>query len=120
MSKEKKLLDITNNIYVIRDMKVMLDRDLAELYGVEVRAINQAVKRNQGRFPDDFMFKVNKTEFIELRSQNVIVDKQNSVRRKDQLIGVPQSFLHSTSLCCVSNLLKTRTFLAQKDVKENR
>lgn len=46
---------IINKIYLIRGQKVMLDRDLAELYGVETRVLNQAVKRNIRRFPDDFM-----------------------------------------------------------------
>ena len=45
-------------IYLIRGHKVMLDRDLAGLYGVETRALNQAVKRNTARFPDDFMFEL--------------------------------------------------------------
>ena len=49
----------------------MLDRDLAELYGVETRVLNQAVKRNIGRFPDDFMFEVSKVEFDNLLSQIV-------------------------------------------------
>ena len=51
---------ITDKIYVIRNQKVMLDKDLATLYGVETRVLNQAVKRNIGRFPDDFMFEVQK------------------------------------------------------------
>lgn len=46
---------IVNRIFLIRGEKVMLDRDLAELYAVETGALNRAVKRNQGRFPDDFM-----------------------------------------------------------------
>jgi len=50
----------------------MLDRDLAELYGVETRVLKQAVKRNINRFPDDFMFELTKTEFENLRSQIVI------------------------------------------------
>ena len=49
---------ITDKIYIIRNQKVMLDRDLAALYGVETRVLNQAVKRNIGRFPDDFMFEI--------------------------------------------------------------
>jgi len=49
----------------------MLDSDLAELYGVETKVFNQAVKRNVGRFPDDFMFELNEEEFKNLRSQNV-------------------------------------------------
>ena len=54
---------ITSRIYVIRGIKVMIDRDLAELYGVETKALKQAVKRNIDRFPADFMFEMNKLEF---------------------------------------------------------
>lgn len=56
---DNKLTDITNRIYIMREQKVMLDRDLAELYGVELKALNQAVKRNRSRFPSDFMFLLN-------------------------------------------------------------
>ncbi len=72
MDKNKKLLEITNRIYIIRNQKVMLDSDLAELYGVEVRVINQAVKRNQARFPDDFCFKINSNDLRLHGSQTVI------------------------------------------------
>lgn len=63
---------ILEKIYVIRGQKVMLDRDLAEMYGVEVRVLNQAVKRNVTRFPDDFMFQLTQVEFKSLISQIVI------------------------------------------------
>jgi hypothetical protein len=63
---------IINKIYIIREKKVMIDRDLAELYGVDTRVLNQAVKRNLRRFPDDFMFQLTDEEFINLRSQIVI------------------------------------------------
>ena len=63
---------IFEKIYVIRGQKVMLDRDLAEMYGVEVRVLNQAVKRNATRSPDDFMFQINRNEFQNLKSQFVI------------------------------------------------
>jgi hypothetical protein len=62
---------IMNKIYVIREHKVMLDSDLAELYGVETRVLNQAVNRNLDRFPSDFMFQLNKEEWEILISQNV-------------------------------------------------
>jgi cell shape-determining protein MreC len=62
---------IINKIYIIRDKKVMIDRDLAELYGVDTRVLNQAVKRNLKRFPDDFMFQLTDEEFRNLRSQIV-------------------------------------------------
>jgi hypothetical protein len=61
---------IQDKIYNIRDMQVMLDRDLAELYGVETKRINEAVKRNQDRFPNDLMFEISDMEFEILRSQN--------------------------------------------------
>jgi len=63
---------IEGKIHVIRGHKVMLDKDLAELYEVETRVVIQAVKRNIGRFPSDFMFQLNKDEFGLLRSQSVI------------------------------------------------
>jgi hypothetical protein len=62
---------IVNKIYVFRGVKVMLDRDLAELYGVETRVLNQAIKRNLIRFPLDFMFQLDKDEFESLISQFV-------------------------------------------------
>ena len=62
---------IANMIYLIRGYSVMLDRDLADLYGVETRVLKQAVKRNIMRFPSDFMFELNKEEFKILRSQFV-------------------------------------------------
>lgn len=63
---------IIEKIFIIRGHKVMLDRDLAEMYGVEVRVLNQAVKRNSLRFPEDFMFQLDREEFQNLKSQFVI------------------------------------------------
>jgi len=60
---------IQNKIYEIRGQRVMLDRDLAEMYGVETKRINEAVKRNLKRFPDDFGFRINHQEFTNLKSQ---------------------------------------------------
>lgn len=61
--------DIVSKIYVIRNEKVMLDRDLAELYGVETKYLKRQVKRNIDRFPKDFMFELTQVEFGDLRSQ---------------------------------------------------
>src|SRR6266851_5951246 len=66
---------IERRIYLIRGQKVMLDRDLADLYGVETRALVQAVKRNAARFPDDFMFQLSRAEAFTLRSQIVILEQ---------------------------------------------
>lgn len=64
-----ELAIIQNRIYDIRGQKVMIDRDLAELYQVETRRLNEAVKRNIKRFPSDFMFQLTKEEFESLMSQ---------------------------------------------------
>lgn len=62
---------VLTKIYFIRNQKVMLDRDLAELYGVPTKVLKQAVRRNSKRFPEDFMFELTKTEYDSLRSQIV-------------------------------------------------
>ena len=64
-------IDIQSMIKTVRGQQVILDRDLATLYGVENRVLNQAVKRNSERFPEDFMFQLNKAEDDDLKSQNV-------------------------------------------------
>ena len=67
MSNELAKIDtLKKRIYTIRNKRVMLDRDLAELYGVETKRLNEAVKRNIKRFSDDFMFKLNEDELKEL------------------------------------------------------
>jgi hypothetical protein len=62
---------VVNRIYEIRGQNVILDSDLAELYGVETKVLNQAIKRNLERFPEDFMFQLNQIEWESLRSQFV-------------------------------------------------
>lgn len=69
--------NIQNKIYIIRNQKIMIDRDLAEIYGVETRVLNQAVKRNIERFPEDFMFRLNDYEFANWKSQFVISNSTN-------------------------------------------
>jgi len=66
---------IQNRIYEIRGERVMLDFDLAALYQVETRALNQAVKRNISRFPKDFMFRLTPSEWEDMRSQSVIASQ---------------------------------------------
>ena len=67
---------IERKIYLIRGQRVMLSMNLAEMYGVETRALNQAVKRNVYRFPEDFMFQIDESEAEQLVSQNVIPHKK--------------------------------------------
>ena len=69
---------IKERIYVIRGRKVMIDKDLAELYGVPTKRLNEAVKRNMRRFPPDFMFVLNKYEAEISRSQIATLKKQGS------------------------------------------
>ena len=68
--------NIKTKIFTIRGVQVMLDRDLAKLYGVETRALNQAVKRNKERFPNDFVFQLTKAELKDWVSQIVISNKE--------------------------------------------
>jgi len=120
---------ITSKIYLIRGMKVMLDRDLAELYGVETRTLVQAIKRNIDRFPSDFMFQVSKEEFASLRSQFVI-SKGKGGRRyppyafTEQGVAMLSSVLNSKCAIRV-NIQIMRAFtqlrqmlLTHKDLKE--
>lgn len=78
---ENDVVIIQNKIVVLRNQQVMIDRDIAELYGVEIRTLNQAVKRNIERFPERFMFQLTKDEQQEiderLRSQIVIIENQS-------------------------------------------
>jgi hypothetical protein len=72
-----KVTIIKKKIFYVRGVKVMLDYDLASLYEVETKALNQAVKRNIGRFPKDFMFRLTTTEWNFLRSQNVTLENSD-------------------------------------------
>ena len=67
--KDSNIEVIKDRILEIRGQRVMLDRDLAELYGVETKRLNEAVKRNINRFPEDFMFVLTEEEWLRLRSQ---------------------------------------------------
>jgi hypothetical protein len=94
---------IESRIFVLRGHRVMLDRDLAELYGVETRALNQAVKRNADRFPDDFMFKLTLEEakaVLALRSQFV------TLKRGDHLKYAPYVFTEHGAVM-LANVLKS-------------
>ena len=72
--------NIKDKIYTIRDLQVMLDKDLSELYGVETKVFNQAVKRNIARFPEHFRFQLTKEEADNLRFQNGTSNSNNSLR----------------------------------------
>lgn len=74
MENEISNLQIEKKIFVIRGVQVMVDRDIAELYGVETRRLNEQVKRNIERFPEEFMFQMNDEEFENWKSQIVALN----------------------------------------------
>jgi hypothetical protein len=78
--------EIARQIYLIRGRHVMLDRDLAKLYGVETRVLNQSVRRHIRRFPDDFMFQLTPEEFADWKSQFVISNSDVMGWRKAPLV----------------------------------
>lgn len=79
MENEISTLQIEKKIFVIRGVQVMIDRDIAELYGVETKVLNQAVKRNITRFPKEFMFQLTRDEIDNLKSQIVTSRETDSV-----------------------------------------
>ncbi len=97
---------IRNAIFLIRDQKVMLDRDLATLYGVETKVLKQAVKRNNKRFPDDFMFVLDQQEFGKWRSQYV-----TSISDRMGLRYAPMAFTEQ-GVAMLSGLLKSDRAIA--------
>ena len=82
---------LKHHIYEVRGLRVMLDRDLAELYGVETKVLNQAVKRNIERFPEDFMFKLNKGEWVSLRSQIVTLKESTTGADTEEIDDIETS-----------------------------
>jgi len=92
---------ISNQIYLIRNQKVMLDRDLAKLYDVETKVLKQAVKRNIDRFPEDFMFELKKQEDDSLRSQFV------TLKRGEHSKYLPMAFTEQ-GVAMLSSVLKSQ------------
>ncbi|MEA2081866.1 MAG: ORF6N domain-containing protein [Elusimicrobiota bacterium] len=116
---------IAKKIYLIRGEKVMLDRDLAELYGVETRVLNQAVRRNIKRFPEDFMLSLSRSEIMNL-SQIVISSKikhaPNVFAFTEQGVAMLSGVLNSgkaisVNIAIMRAFVKVREYLAtHKDV----
>lgn len=125
--KKKEIVpleDILSKIYHIRNQKILLDSDLAILYGVETKVLVQAVKRNIDRFPEDFMFQLTKQEFQSLRSQ--FVTSNRGGRRyspyafTEQGIAMLSSVLNSeravkTNITIMRAFVRMRIFLQSTD-----
>jgi|GEM_PF-3463981 len=99
---------IMSKIYLIRGVKVMLDRDLAKLYEVETRILNQAVRRNEKRFPEDFMFQMSKVEMDDWKSQIVISNSERMGLRKPPLVFTEQGVAMLSSVLNTSASLSIR------------
>lgn len=125
---------IKHRIYEVRGMRVMLDRDLAELYGVETRVLNQAVKRNADRFPADFMFQLTTEERDSMSSQIVMTSGQErgmssqfvmTYPNKRPKVALPYAFTEHGALMLASvlkspsaiqmSVMVTRAFIAMRE-----
>jgi len=111
---------IEKSIFIVRGHKVLVDADLAELYGVETRSLVQAVKRNIERFPSDFMFQLTQKEFDVLRSQ-IVISKGKGGRRyrpyvfTEQGVAMLSSVLHSKRAIQV-NIAIMRIFVRLREM----
>jgi phage regulator Rha-like protein len=111
---------IEKKIFLIRNQKVMLSTHLAELYEVEVKVLNQAVKRNIDRFPKDFMFQLSKREFENLKSQ-IVTSSWGGIRRSppyaftEQGVAMLSSVLHSQKAIKV-NIQIMRAFVKLREI----
>jgi hypothetical protein len=95
--------EIDRSIHVIRGQRVMLDSDLARLYGVSTRQLNQQVSRNKGRFPADFAYQLTSQEFNDLKSQSVTSSLSHGGRRKRPWVFTEQG------VAMLSSVLKSAT-----------
>jgi hypothetical protein len=123
MSKALMITDetVVNKIYLIRGKKVMIDRDLAEMYGVETRRLNEQVKRNEKRFPGDFMFQLTQQELHDWKSQNATSNKERMGLRKlpnvftEQGVAMLSSVLNSETAIEV-NIKIIRVFTRMREM----
>ena len=113
---------IIDRVHIIRGMKVMLDKDLAEMYSVETFRLNEAVKRNISRFPSDFMFQLTTDEFKSLISQNAIskIAGRGGTRKlpnvfTEQGVAMLSSVLNSETAIQV-NIQIIRVFIKMKQL----
>lgn len=114
---------IISQIYLIRDRKVMIDRDLAELYEVETRVLNQAVRRNIKRFPEDFMFQMTQEEMQDWKSQIVISNSEKMGLRRPPLVFTEQgvamlSSVLNSDIAIMVNIQIIRVFTKMREILE--
>lgn len=112
---------IQSKIYEIRGQRVMLDRDLAELYQVETRVLNQAVKRNAERFPPDFMFQLTAEEWTAMSSQFVMTSRNKRPKSALPLAFTEHGVVMLSSvlrsdIAVQTSILITRAFVAMRQI----
>lgn len=126
MSNSVDLSKIEKMIYFVRGQKVMLDRDLAELYGVETKRLNEQVKRNLERFPDDFMFRLTQAEFNILQDHESAyggqrylpyVFTENGVAMLSSVLNSRQAIQVNISIMRIFTKLRSFLFL-EKDLRK--
>lgn len=123
MSKQIiRIEQIARSIHFVRGQKVMLDSDLASLYGVETKVLNQTVKRNRDRFPDDFMFQISMEEARSLRSQIVTLKRGEHLKYRpnvftEQGVAMLSSVLRSKRAVQV-NIAIMRAFVKLRETLE--
>ena len=133
MSNELKLTRqyIENRIYLIRNEQVMLDRDLAEMYQVETKVLNQAVKRNIERFPNSFRFQLTEDEYENLKSQIVTSSNKHGRRRympyafTEQGVAMLSAVLRSdiaiqVSISIMNTFVQIRKLIGQETIQQMR
>lgn len=126
-----QLDQIQNMIYVIRGQKVMIDSDLAQLYGVETKALNRKVRRNLVRFPEDFMFQLTKEEFENLKCQigtsssgwggnrkQPLVFTENGVAMLSSVLRSDQAALVNISIMRIFTKLRSFLMLEKENSKK--
>ncbi len=127
MEKTVLIKNIENKIHIIRGVQVMLDSDLAEFYQVEVKRLNQQVKRNSERFPKEFMFQLTQEEYDSLRSQIATLEKGKGKYRKylpyaftEQGVSMLSAALHSKTAIKISIQIINAFVEMRKFISENK
>jgi hypothetical protein len=118
--KRNKLIaekQILSTIMIVRGEKVILDSDLAALYGVETRRLNEQVRRNIHKFPDDFMFQLTKDEFDNLKSQIATSTSGWGGRRKPPLVFTEHGALQAANVLSSQQAIKMSVFIVRAFVR---
>jgi len=120
-----KIQNIQKSIFVIRGKRVIIDNDLADIYGISTTRLNQQVLRNSERFPDDFVFKINKNEYLALMLQFATSKKSSGGRRKLPNVYTEHGVIMAanvlkTKRAIEMSILVVRAFIKMREIIESR